>query len=186
MGPRVEVMTGIAPDQFATEVIRGLSPRRTQEQANPHRAELRRARECAASRKTINGTEGGRTCSLRTKPTRRISSTRTPRGCRSRRLPYLLIRHCAVGVQVVVSESELLIEKLQAAKGQYGRCNQNSGLDRAIEIVRQHDAEQPQEVVERVANALLRVRGNSGQYGGSNPPTIQDEAKAAIAAMRIG
>ena len=41
-------------------------------------------------------------------------------------------------------------------------------LNTLDEIIRHHDAEQPQHVVERVANALLRVRGNSGQYGGSN------------------
>jgi hypothetical protein len=44
-------------------------------------------------------------------------------------------------------------------------------------------AVQQPDAVERVAKALLRVRGNSGQYGGSNPPTIEEEAKAAIAAM---
>ena len=70
---------------------------------------------------------------------------------------------------------EALIAKLEAERGTYEHTSTPAydAYNEAIAIVRQYEAEQSQNVVEIVAEALLRVRGNSGQYGGSNPPTTE-------------
>lgn len=88
---------------------------------------------------------------------------------------------------------ETLIEKLEAelAKPPYEGCDYRSGVRKAIAIVRQHEAEQPQNVVERVAAIIEPAFFGEAATGWSPEHVIEmqekarQKAKSAIAALRM-
>lgn len=90
-----------------------------------------------------------------------------------------------------------LIQKLLAAKQQKYKgfrlepdeVGFNDGIERAIQIIRQHKAEQPQDVVERVAIAIWNAAPFVVKWEDvpeAKRIIIRGEARAAIAAMNMG